>query len=147
MITDIVTKLEETSRHAAKQRSSLVSRTRSANVAWLRETRSAGHDVVVFVRGEAKSWRKFLVLRVSKLESGVRAALTPSGLEQKVLLGVDGTLRALDARVRKRLAVLESPASRTRARALNGAPRTGRKTSARPKPAKLPAPAAAIAGH
>ena len=124
----IVTMIQETGQHVSKQSTAIVLRTRDAGAAFVEETREAGRELVHFVQSEAKRWKRYVRLRVGTLEKGARAALTPVGLEKRVLVTVDDTLRALDARVRGRLSALEK-------RSRKPARRTARPTATRKKAA------------
>jgi hypothetical protein len=72
-----------------------------------------GQEFARFVQVEAKRWTRYAKLRVGTLEKSARQlSLSPVGLERRVLVGVDGTLRAIDARVRIRLAALDKKATK-----------------------------------
>lgn len=125
----IVSMLQETGQHVAKQQTAFVVRTRDAGAAFVDETRDAGRDFVHFVQTEAKRWKRYVRARVTSIESEARKAreaLTPTHLEKRVLSSVDDTLKALDARVRLRLAALERQTAKKPAR---------RRAPARKKPA------------
>jgi hypothetical protein len=102
--------LQVTGQHVVKQQSALVVRTRDAGVAFVEETRDAGLEFVHFVGVEAKRWKRYVRLRAETIGAEAREVLAPSGLEKRVLTGLGGTLRALDARVRVRLASLDKKA-------------------------------------
>jgi hypothetical protein len=102
----VVSKLHETAREAGKQREVFVLRTRDAGRAFLEETGDAAKGVVVFLRGEARRWRRYASGRVARVGTDVRSAVDLTQLERRVLVQVDGTLRSLDARVKRRLAAI-----------------------------------------
>jgi len=106
-VEPIVSMLQETGQHVVKQQNELIVRTRDAGAAFVDETRDAGREFLRFVGVEAKRWKRYVRLRAVAIGSGARNALAPSGIERRVLVGIDDTLRALDARVRSRLASLE----------------------------------------
>jgi hypothetical protein len=134
----VVSKLQETGQQFAKQRDVFVTRTRAASIAFFGETRDAGLQLVGAVQVEAKRWRRFATQRAAKAQSDVRSALSVPALERIVLTRVDDVLRAIDGRVRARIAELEqgsSPAPKLARRAgptTNGA----RSTSATPPSGK-----------
>src|SRR5258708_40372067 len=99
-------RLQETGHQFIKQGDAFVVRTRDAGVAFLGETRQAGTQLFGAVRTEAKRWRKFATQRAVSLQSGFRVGLSLPAVERALLTQVDGTLRALDSRVRSRLAQL-----------------------------------------
>jgi hypothetical protein len=96
-------------------------------VSMIQET---GHHVANLVQVEAKRWKRYVLARVDVLEKEARDVLTPTGLERRVLVGVDGTLRAIDARVRVRLAALEKKATKRLPASRRGRSVTTRKASA-----------------
>ena len=102
-----VSRFQESGQHLARQSDQFVLRTRDAGRAFLAETREAGHDVVVFVRGEVKRWRHYAASYAARLGSDVRAAVSLPEVERRLLVRIDGTLRTLDARVRGRLLAIE----------------------------------------
>jgi hypothetical protein len=108
--------LQVTGQHVAKQQNTLVVRTRDAGVAFVEETRDAGIDFIRFVGTEAKRWKRYVRQRATTLGTDARDALAPNGLERKILVGIGGTLRALDARVRVRLASLDKKSRKAPAR-------------------------------
>jgi hypothetical protein len=142
VVENVYSKLLETTRHATKQRDAFFARARSANRAWANETQRAGLEIVDFVRDEAKSWRRFLVQQASRFGTDVRLVFSPRGWEQRLLTGVDGTLVAIDSRVKGRLASLEAP--KKRAKRANGVAK--KKGAARVKSAKPVHVATALAG-
>lgn len=122
----VATRLQETGHQIVKQGDAFVSRTREAGVTFLDETREAGTQLLDAVRAEAKRWRRFAAQRVTALQTGARNGLSLPAVERAVLAQVDGTLQAIDARVRARLAELErKPASKT-ARKTGGSKPAGR---------------------
>ena len=148
----LVSKLQETGQHAAKKTDVLFGRTRNAGAAFVDEVIGAGRDLATFVRVEGKGWKRFLTARAASIQSEARGLFTVPAIEREVLTRVDGTLRAIDAKVRSRLLELqkrdEKPAPRRRA-ASNGtngkkAP-PGRKTKSGSGSGKTSA-ASAIAG-
>ncbi len=135
----VASKIQETGQHVAKKSDALITRTREAGESFFSEVRDAGRELVVFVRGEAKGWRRFLTQRSSLLESEAREIFAPKALERQILTQVDGALRSIDAKVRQRLLALEKRSTRTR-RGSNGA---GRRNA---RKARAQAPAAKSAG-
>ncbi len=107
----VASRLQESGQHIVKQGDAFVTRTRHASFAFLGETREAGVALFGAVRTEAKRWRRFATQRASlvqgRLGAGTFRALSLPAVERVVLTQVDGTLRAIDARVRARLARLE----------------------------------------
>ncbi len=132
----VASKIQETGQHVAKKSDALLARTREAGEAFFGEVRDAGRELVLFVRGEAKGWRRFLTQRSSLLESEVRQHFAPKALERQVLAQVDSALRSIDAKVRERLLALEKRSARTARRATNGTRRVTRKTRAQAPSAK-----------
>jgi hypothetical protein len=106
-VDTVATKLQETGQHIAKQRNAFVTRTRQAGTAFVGETRDASLELFGAFRTEAKRWRRFATQRAARVQSDVRAVLSLPAVERALLAQVDETLRALDARVRSRLAQLE----------------------------------------
>lgn len=128
----VVSKIQETGQHAAKKTDVLIARTRDAGEAFFDEVFGAGRDLLVFVRTEAKGWRRFLTQRTSLLQSEARIVLTVPALERELLTRVDGTLRTIDAKVRARLLELEkhgAKSARRRASANGNATAGARKKS------------------
>ncbi len=129
----VVSKIQETGQHAAKKTDVLFARTRDAGEAFFDEVIGAGRDLVVFVRSEAKGWRRFLTQRTSLLQSEARVVLTVPSIEREILTRVDGTLRTIDAKVRARLQELDKVSAKKAARrkTANGkAPVAARKSKA-----------------
>lgn len=118
----VTTRLQETGQHFAKQGDAFVTRTRDAGVAFFGETRDAGRHLLGAVETEAKRWRRYATLRGSQLRTEAKTALSIASAEKALLTQVDRTLRAIDARVRARLAQLErKPAGgKSRKAAANG---------------------------
>jgi hypothetical protein len=134
-VETVATRLQETGQQIVKQSDAFVVRTRDAGFAFLGETRNAGLQLVGAVRTEAKRWRKFATQRAVSLQSGFRTGLSLPAVERAVLLQVDGTLRAIDSRVRARLAQLErKPAKKPAKKAAGKSASNGRKA----KPALPP---------
>ena len=103
----VTTRLQETGHQIVKQGDAFVARTRDAGVTFLDETREAGTQLIGAVRIEAKRWRRFATQRATALQSGLRNGMSLPAVERAVLSQVDGTLQAIEARVRARLAELE----------------------------------------
>ena len=103
----VTTRLQETGHQIVKQGDAFVARTRNAGVTFFDETREAGSLLIGAVRTEAKRWRRFATQRATALQSGIRNGMSLPAVERAVLSQVDGTLQAIDARVRARLAELE----------------------------------------
>ncbi|HSQ66570.1 MAG TPA: hypothetical protein VLM85_25290, partial [Polyangiaceae bacterium] len=95
--------LQQTGQHAARQRAVLVGRTRNATRTVATETRGVGHDLLSFVRTEAKRWQRYVQKRADQAAEAALGSLAPRSLEKQLLRRVDSTLRSLDARVRGRL--------------------------------------------
>ncbi len=93
----VVSKIQETGQHTAKKTDALFARTRDAGEAFLDEVRGAGKDLVVFVRTEAKGWRRFLTQRTSQLKVEARGLFAVPAVERRLLAQVDGALRAIDS--------------------------------------------------
>jgi hypothetical protein len=110
-VETVASRLQESGQHIVKQGDAFVTRTRHASFAFFGETREAGVALFGAVRTEAKRWRRFATQRASlvqgRLGAGTFRALSLPAVERVVLTQVDGTLRAIDARVRARLARLE----------------------------------------
>jgi hypothetical protein len=106
-VETVATRLQETGHQIVKQGDAFVARTRDAGVTFLDETRAASSQLLGVVRSEAKRWRRFATQRATALQSGFRNGLSLPAVERAVLAQVDGTLQAIDARVRARLAQLE----------------------------------------
>jgi hypothetical protein len=120
-VETVTTRLQETGHQIVKQGDAFVARTRDAGVTFLDETREAGTQLFGAVRSEAKRWRRFATQRATALQSGLRNGLSLPAVERAVLAQVDGTLQALDARVRARLAELErKPNGKSVKKVLNG---------------------------
>jgi hypothetical protein len=103
----VATRIHESSNQLARQRSAFVSRTREAGVTFLGETRDAGRQLVGAVQSEAKRWKRFATQRADQLRAGAKTALSIPAVERSILTQVDDVLKALDARVRSRIAELE----------------------------------------
>jgi hypothetical protein len=132
-VETVANRLQETGHQIVKQGDAFVARTRDAGVTFFDETREAGTQLIGAVKSEAKRWRKFATQRAMALQSGLRNGLSLPAVERVVLAQVDGTLQALDARVRARLAELErKPKAPKKA--------GGSKATARPKKAKSQLP-------
>ena len=116
----VAARLQETGQHIVKQSDAFVTRTKDAGAAFFGETREAGVLLFGAVRTEAKRWRKFATQRATlfqgQLGGGVRTVLSLPAVERAVLSQVDGTLRALDARVRARLTHLQLEGKKTPAK-------------------------------
>jgi hypothetical protein len=137
IVESVASKIQETGQHVAKKSDALITRTREAGETFFGEVRDAGRELVVFVRGEAKGWRRFLTQRSSLIESEARELFAPKALERQVLTQVDSALRSIDAKVRERLLALEKRGTRTARRGTNGTGRRGtRKTRAQAPSAK-----------
>jgi hypothetical protein len=106
-VETVAARLQETGQQIVKQGDAFVVRTREAGATFIGETRNAGLQLIGAVRAEAKRWRRFATQRTVALQDGVRSGLSLPAVERAVLTQVDATLRALDARVRSRLASLE----------------------------------------
>lgn len=103
----VATRLQETGHQIVKQGDVFVARTRDAGVTFLDETREASSQLFGAVKSEAKRWRRFATQRATALQTGFRNGMSLPAVERAVLSQVDGTLQAIDARVRARLAELE----------------------------------------
>lgn len=129
----VATRLQETGHHFAKTGDAFVTRTRDAGVAFVGETRDAGRHLLSAIEAEAKRWKRYAATRGAQLRTDARTTLSITSAEKALLTQVDRTLRAIDARVRARLAQLErKPASKSRKATANGkggsASRTNRKS-------------------
>jgi hypothetical protein len=143
-VESVAAKIQETGHHVAKKSDALLARTREAGETFFGEVRDAGRELVVFVRGEAKGWRRFLTQRTSLFEHEARDLFAPKALERQILTQVDGALRSIDAKVRERLTALEKRGTRSSSRrASNGAAKRG----ARKGRAGAPASKAAANGN
>jgi hypothetical protein len=131
-VESVTTRFQETRQQIVKQGDAFVVRTREAGITFFGETRQASLQLLGAVRAEAKRWRKFATQRATAVQTGLRAGLSLPAVEKALLVQVDGTLRAIDSRVRARLAHLEhkpSPGKATTKKP-NGKP------SARPRKPK-----------
>lgn len=127
----VATRMQETGQHFAKQGDAFVSRTRDAGFAFFGEARDAGRHLIGAVETEAKRWRRYASMRGTQLRAEAKTILSVASAEKALLSQVDRTLRAIDARVRSRLAQLERKPAGGKARksASNGkASRNGRKS-------------------
>jgi hypothetical protein len=106
-VESVATRLQETGHQIVKHSDAFVARTRDAGATFLGETREASVQLYGAVRTEAKRWRRFATQRATALQTGLRNGLSLPAVERAVLAQVDGTLQAIDARVRARLAELE----------------------------------------
>lgn len=144
----VVSKIQETGQHAAKKTDALFGRTRDAGAAFVDEVAGAGRDLVAFVRSEGKGWKRFLSTRTTQLQSEVRDLLTVPAIEREVLTRVDGTLRAIDAKIRARLVELDKheqkPAARRRGATNGKRTPVGRKAKSAAGTAKAPAAGATV---
>jgi hypothetical protein len=124
-------KLRETGHVIAKKGNLLVTRTRAAGETFFGEVAEAGEDAVGALRAEARAWKRFFGHRGVRLRTGATELFTPKALERELLARADGTLRYLDAQVRRRLVTLNGRGARgakgarrkaagQRARAANG---------------------------
>jgi hypothetical protein len=100
-------------------------------VTFLDETRQASSQLVAAVRSEAKRWRRFTTQRATAVQSGLRNGLSLPAVERAVLSQVDGTLQALEARVRARLAKLERKPNGKSAKKTSNGKATARSRKAR----------------
>lgn len=116
----VTTRLQETGQHFAKQGDAFVTRTRDAGVAFFGETRDAGRHLLASIEAEAKRWRRYATSRGTQLRTEAKTALSIASAEKALLTQVDRTLRAIDARVRARLAQLERKPSKSRKSPTNG---------------------------
>jgi hypothetical protein len=130
-VDTVASRLQETGQHIAKQHQAFLARTREAGAAFFGETRQASVQLIGAVRTEARRWRRFATQRAAKVQTDVRSALSVPSMERALLTQVDGTLRALDERVRARLARLErTPAPKPARR--NAGKTNGRARKAKP---------------
>lgn len=127
----VAIRLLETRQQILKQGDAFVVRTRHAGVAFFGETRDASLQLLGAVRNEAKRWRRFATQRATAVQTGLRTGLSFPAVERAVLTQVDGTLRAIDTRVRARLAELERKPS-----ASKPGKKSSGKAAARPRKAK-----------
>jgi len=85
----------------------------------LHETRL---NVLALVDEEARGWRRY----VAQVGAEVRGALSVTAFERRLLTRVDETLRAMDERVKHRLAKLtrrpRRPRKKSRAKSVHAAP-------------------------
>jgi uncharacterized membrane protein len=133
----VATRIHESGLQLARQRDAFLTRTRSAGEAFLGETRDAGRQLVGAVQSEAKRWRRFTTQRTAQLRLEAQAALSLPAFERTLLSQVDGTLRAIDARVRARLAQLEEKPRKSQRKT------ESRKPAARARKSKQTLPALA----
>jgi hypothetical protein len=130
-VETVANRLQETGHQIVKQGDAFVARTRHAGVTFFGETREAGLQLMGAVRTEAKRWRRFATQRATHLQSGLKNGLSLPAVERVVLTQVDGTLKAIDALVRARLAELDRKPTKA-SKKTNGAksPTRARKTKA-----------------
>jgi uncharacterized membrane protein len=133
----VATRIHESGLQLARQRDAFLTRTRTAGEAFLGETRDAGRQLVGAMQTEARRWRRFAIQRTTQLRTGAQTALSLPAFERSLLSQVDGTLRALDARVRARLAQLEDKPRKSSRKA------EGRKPASRARKSKQTLPALA----
>jgi hypothetical protein len=129
-VESVANRFQETRQQIVKQGDAFVVRTREAGITFFGETRQAGLQLIGAVRNEAKRWRKFATQRATAVQAGLRSGLSLPSVEKAVLVQVDGTLRALDTRVRARLAQLERKPAGKATKKPNG------KAAARPRKSK-----------
>lgn len=135
----VATRIHETGLQLARHRDTFLMRTHHAGAAFMRETRDAGRQLATAVQAEAKRWKRFATQRSGQLRSEAQAVLSLPGFERTLLTQVDGTLRAIDARVRARLAEFdEEPRKVPRARA--HARKASRKPATRTRKSKQTLP-------
>lgn len=103
----VTTRLQETGQNFARQGDAFVTRTRDAGFAFFGETRDAGRHLLGAVEAEARRWKRYAAVRSAQLRTEARTALSIASAEKAILSQVDRTLRAIDTRVRARLARLE----------------------------------------
>jgi hypothetical protein len=131
-VDNVTTRLQETGQHFAKQGDAFVTRTRDAGAAFFDEARDAGRHLIGAVEAEAKRWKRYASMRGAQLRTEAKTALSVASAEKALLTQVDRTLRAIDARIRSRLAQLERKpaAGKSRKGASHGksAARNGRKS-------------------
>ncbi len=137
----VVSKIQETGQNTVKKADAVVARTLEAGETFLGELSGVRRDIGLFVRGEAKTWRRFFVQRATQLRTEAKTFLAAPAVERRVLAQVDGALRAIDGKVRARLTALEPRAKRAVRRA------TPRKPVRRVKAAMTAAGHAAAARH
>jgi hypothetical protein len=130
-VETVTARLQETGHQIVKQGDAFVARTRDAGVTFLDETRQASSQLVAAVRSEAKRWRRFTTQRATAVQSGLRNGLSLPAVERAVLSQVDGTLQALEARVRARLAKLERKPNGKSAKKTSNGKATARSRKAR----------------
>jgi hypothetical protein len=138
-VETVASRLQESGQHFVKQGDAFVARTRDASVTFLGETKQAGGLLVTAVRSEAKRWRRFATQRATALQGQfqgtVRVALSLPAVERALLTQVDGTLRAIDSRVRARLtrlAQLESGKTPAKLPKKSGSSKASRARKAKP---------------
>jgi hypothetical protein len=130
-VDTVANRLQETGQHFAKQGDAFVTRTRDAGAAFFGEARDAGRHLIGAVEAEAKRWRRYAAMRGTQLRTEAKTVLSVASAEKALLSQVDRTLRAIDARVRARLAQLErKPAAGKSRKAASGksTSRNGRKS-------------------
>jgi hypothetical protein len=125
-VETVATRLQESGNQIVKQGDAFVSRTRDAGIVFFGETRTASLQLFGAVRSEAKRWRRFATQRATHLQSGLRNGLSLPAVERVVLTQVDGTLKAIDALVRARLAELERKPTSKAPKKSNGTKTNGR---------------------
>jgi len=131
----VATRIHESSLQLARQRDAFLTRTWSAGEAFFGETRDAGRQLVGAVQSEAKRWRRFATQRATALRSGAKTTLSLPAFERTVLSQVDGTLRAIDARVRARLSELEEKPRKSSRKAESRKPASRARKSQKTLPA------------
>ncbi len=104
----VATRIHETGLQLARHRDAFFARTRQAGEAFLGETRDAGRQLANALQLEARRLRKYAAQRTAQLRTDAQEAMRIQSVERALLSQVDGTLRAVDARVRARLAELEA---------------------------------------
>ena len=102
--------LRRTSHRVTRQRELFALRARKAGTTFTTETRHASRELVTAVRDEAGAWGKY----VREGTSVVTNAIAPKTIERTLLVRVDFALKALEERVRSRIAKLEGRGKRTR---------------------------------
>ncbi len=121
--------LRRTSHRVTRQRELFALRARKAGTTFTSETRHASRELVSAVRAEADAWGKY----VREGRSAVTGAIAPNAIERSLLVRVDLALRALEERVRSRIAKLEVRGKRRgpKAKRANGvhAPAVSRRTA------------------
>lgn len=137
----VATRIHESNQLLTRQRNAFVSRTREAGVTFFGETRDAGRQLVGAVQSEAKRWKRFATQRAEQLRVGAKTALSIPAVERSILSQVDGVLKALDVRVRSRIAELEGK-PRKALRSKPSAPAAKNASRARKAKQTLPAIAA-----